>query len=174
MIGKLDRTDFLIPPFALFYFYLVFAAAFGLGFNRIQFTPDLLPGDITGGYVFDMRGKRVHQLDVSLDPAVTIRGTVLGPDHRPAKGVEVFHPPDPGYGGVALDTLYHYDDAGELTATVGSTIAASCGSSGSVANTKLPTGSTRSRSGGNAPSTYAFTAASTSRARTSPRVVRTV
>lgn len=28
--GKLDKTDFLIPPFALFYFYLVFAAAFGL------------------------------------------------------------------------------------------------------------------------------------------------
>ena len=26
--GKIDRTDFLIPPFALFYFYLVFAAAF--------------------------------------------------------------------------------------------------------------------------------------------------
>ncbi len=28
--GKLDKTDFLIPPFALFYFYLVFAAAFDL------------------------------------------------------------------------------------------------------------------------------------------------
>jgi protein-S-isoprenylcysteine O-methyltransferase Ste14 len=28
--GRLDRTDFLIPPFALFYFYLVFAAAFHL------------------------------------------------------------------------------------------------------------------------------------------------
>jgi len=28
--GKLDKSDFLIPPFALFYFYLVFAAAFGL------------------------------------------------------------------------------------------------------------------------------------------------
>ncbi len=28
--GKLDKTDFLIPPFALFYFYLVFAAAFNL------------------------------------------------------------------------------------------------------------------------------------------------
>ena len=27
--GKLDRTDFFIPPFALFYFYLVFAHAFG-------------------------------------------------------------------------------------------------------------------------------------------------
>ena len=26
--GKTDKTDFLIPPFALFYFYLVFAAAF--------------------------------------------------------------------------------------------------------------------------------------------------
>ncbi|MGA2491169.1 MAG: isoprenylcysteine carboxylmethyltransferase family protein [Anaerolineales bacterium] len=28
--GKIDKTDFLIPPFALFYFYLVFAAAFHL------------------------------------------------------------------------------------------------------------------------------------------------
>src|SRR5215217_4657741 len=28
--GKLDRADFLIPPFALFYFYLVFAHAFEL------------------------------------------------------------------------------------------------------------------------------------------------
>jgi MoxR-like ATPase len=30
-----------------------FAQALGLNFKRIQFTPDLLPGDITGGYVFD-------------------------------------------------------------------------------------------------------------------------
>ena len=30
-----------------------FASALGLEFKRIQFTPDLLPGDITGGYVFD-------------------------------------------------------------------------------------------------------------------------
>lgn len=30
-----------------------FAAALGLQFKRIQFTPDLLPGDITGGYIFD-------------------------------------------------------------------------------------------------------------------------
>jgi len=27
--GQLDKTDFLIPPFALFYFYTIFAAAFG-------------------------------------------------------------------------------------------------------------------------------------------------
>jgi MoxR-like ATPase len=30
-----------------------FAQALGMGFKRLQFTPDLLPGDITGGYVFD-------------------------------------------------------------------------------------------------------------------------
>jgi MoxR-like ATPase len=30
-----------------------FSAALGMSFKRIQFTPDLLPGDITGGYVFD-------------------------------------------------------------------------------------------------------------------------
>ncbi len=28
--GKTHKTDFLIPPFALFYFYLIFAAAFNL------------------------------------------------------------------------------------------------------------------------------------------------
>lgn len=28
--GEIDKKDFLIPPFALFYFYLVFAAAFHL------------------------------------------------------------------------------------------------------------------------------------------------
>lgn len=28
--GKIDRKDFLIPPFALVYFYIVFARAFGL------------------------------------------------------------------------------------------------------------------------------------------------
>jgi MoxR-like ATPase len=30
-----------------------FASALGLDFKRIQFTPDLLPGDITGGYIYD-------------------------------------------------------------------------------------------------------------------------
>src|SRR5512144_2469834 len=32
-----------------------FAATLGLQFRRVQFTPDLLPADITGGYVFDNR-----------------------------------------------------------------------------------------------------------------------
>ena len=30
-----------------------FATVLGLGFRRIQFTPDLLPGDITGGYILN-------------------------------------------------------------------------------------------------------------------------
>ena len=30
-----------------------FATALGLDFKRIQFTPDLLPGDITGGYILN-------------------------------------------------------------------------------------------------------------------------
>ncbi len=38
-----------------------FATALGLGFKRIQFTPDLLPGDITGGYVFN-RTKNTFEL----------------------------------------------------------------------------------------------------------------
>ncbi|MCJ7433680.1 MAG: MoxR family ATPase [Anaerolineales bacterium] len=30
-----------------------FSTALGLDFKRIQFTPDLLPGDITGGYIYN-------------------------------------------------------------------------------------------------------------------------
>jgi protein-S-isoprenylcysteine O-methyltransferase Ste14 len=36
--GKTDKSDFLIPPFALFYFYLIFAHAFSLPtVNRQEF-----------------------------------------------------------------------------------------------------------------------------------------
>jgi MoxR-like ATPase len=35
-----------------------FATALGLDFKRIQFTPDLLPGDITGGYAYDAAESR--------------------------------------------------------------------------------------------------------------------
>jgi MoxR-like ATPase len=38
-----------------------FATTLGLEFKRIQFTPDLLPGDITGGYVYD-RGRSQFEL----------------------------------------------------------------------------------------------------------------
>jgi MoxR-like ATPase len=37
------------------------ATALGLDFKRIQFTPDLLPGDITGSYVFD-RSQNMFEL----------------------------------------------------------------------------------------------------------------
>jgi protein-S-isoprenylcysteine O-methyltransferase Ste14 len=38
--GRIDRKDFLIPPFALFYFYCVFAAAFHFpGPSTQQFLP---------------------------------------------------------------------------------------------------------------------------------------
>ncbi len=32
-----------------------FARVLGMDFKRIQFTPDLLPGDISGGFIFDSR-----------------------------------------------------------------------------------------------------------------------
>ena len=35
-----------------------FATVLGLDFKRIQFTPDLLPGDITGGYIFNRVANR--------------------------------------------------------------------------------------------------------------------
>ena len=35
-----------------------FARTLGLTFKRIQFTPDLLPGDITGSYIYDRRANR--------------------------------------------------------------------------------------------------------------------
>ena len=35
-----------------------FAAVLGLDFKRLQFTPDLLPGDITGGYVYNRAENR--------------------------------------------------------------------------------------------------------------------
>ncbi|HTU55790.1 MAG TPA: AAA family ATPase [Acetobacteraceae bacterium] len=31
------------------------AAALGLSFRRVQFTPDLLPADLTGSFIFDQR-----------------------------------------------------------------------------------------------------------------------
>jgi len=35
-----------------------FATVLGLDFKRLQFTPDLLPGDITGGYVYNRADNR--------------------------------------------------------------------------------------------------------------------
>ena len=45
-----------------------FASTLGLGFKRIQFTPDLLPGDITGGYVFN---RTRNKFDLRRGPVFT-------------------------------------------------------------------------------------------------------
>jgi protein-S-isoprenylcysteine O-methyltransferase Ste14 len=42
--GQIDKTDFLIPPVMLFYFYLVFAAAFG--WPSVVRRPFFYPGPI--------------------------------------------------------------------------------------------------------------------------------
>lgn len=45
-----------------------FAATLGLTFKRIQFTPDLLPADITGGYVFN---RSTNQFELRQGPVFT-------------------------------------------------------------------------------------------------------
>ena len=47
-LGKIDRKDYLIPPFALFYFYLIFAAAFRLPSVSAQVFFDSAPVAWTG------------------------------------------------------------------------------------------------------------------------------
>lgn len=42
-----------------------FATALGLDFKRIQFTPDLMPGDITGGYIFN---RNTNQFELRKGP----------------------------------------------------------------------------------------------------------
>mgnify|MGYP006282183699 CR=1 FL=1 len=42
-----------------------FATALGLEFRRIQFTPDLLPGDITGGYIYN---RSQHRFELRKGP----------------------------------------------------------------------------------------------------------
>ena len=37
-----------------------FAATLGLSFDRTQFTPDPLPGDITGAHVFDEKTREFN------------------------------------------------------------------------------------------------------------------
>jgi MoxR-like ATPase len=54
--GHILLEDF--PGLAKTLIALCFAKTLGIDFNRIQFTPDLLPGDITGGFIYDQREAR--------------------------------------------------------------------------------------------------------------------
>ncbi len=58
MVALLSDGHILIedyPGLAKTLMAKAFAAALGLDFKRVQFTPDLLPADITGTYIFDRR-----------------------------------------------------------------------------------------------------------------------
>jgi MoxR-like ATPase len=58
LIGILARGHVLledVPGLAKTLIARSFARALGITFNRIQFTPDLLPADITGSYIYDQR-----------------------------------------------------------------------------------------------------------------------
>ena len=45
-----------------------FAQALGIGFRRLQFTPDLLPADVTGSFLYD---QRTHDFTFRAGPLFT-------------------------------------------------------------------------------------------------------
>ncbi|HTJ33457.1 MAG TPA: AAA family ATPase, partial [Dactylosporangium sp.] len=45
-----------------------FAQALGIGFRRLQFTPDLLPADVTGSFLYDQRN---HEFTFRAGPVFT-------------------------------------------------------------------------------------------------------
>jgi MoxR-like ATPase len=58
LIGMLSRGHILLEDFPGLAQTLIarsFAQVLGMSFNRIQFTPDLLPSDITGSSLYDQR-----------------------------------------------------------------------------------------------------------------------
>jgi MoxR-like ATPase len=61
LLGILSGGHILVedfPGLAKTLIAICFAKTLGIDFNRIQFTPDLLPGDITGGFIYDQRASR--------------------------------------------------------------------------------------------------------------------
>jgi len=58
LLGLYSRGNILIedfPGLAKTLIARLIAQVTGLSFKRIQFTPDLLPGDITGGYIYNQK-----------------------------------------------------------------------------------------------------------------------
>jgi MoxR-like ATPase len=56
------------------------ATALGLEFSRIQFTPDLLPADVTGSYVFNERDREILDRRAERDSGTPTAWQVLTPE----------------------------------------------------------------------------------------------
>ena len=85
--GNLDKTDFLIPPFALFYFYTVFAAAFNLPlFSTREFLQS--EGIAWGGVVLSFVGVSLLLLSlVSFGKSFRVGIDVDHPDRLVTTGI---------------------------------------------------------------------------------------
>jgi protein-S-isoprenylcysteine O-methyltransferase Ste14 len=85
--GNLDKTDFLIPPFALFYFYTVFAAAFNLPlFSTREFFQS--EGIGWGGVVLCFVGVSLLPLSfISFGKSFRVGIDVDHPDRLVTKGI---------------------------------------------------------------------------------------
>src|SRR5258708_33303474 len=71
MAGVLANGHILIedyPGLAKTLIARLVAATLGLGFKRIQFTPDLLPSDIPASFLYDQRQARLHFRPAPLFP----------------------------------------------------------------------------------------------------------
>jgi MoxR-like ATPase len=71
-----------VPGIAKTTLVKAFSQTLGCGYRRIQFTPDLLPSDITGTYVLDMRSN-----EFTLRPGPVFTNVLLGDEinRAPAK-----------------------------------------------------------------------------------------
>jgi len=85
--GKLDPTDFLIPPFALFYFFVVFAGAFG---SSSAFAPLLFQSPVLAwlGVAFCIAGLVVFVASlVSFGKSFRVGIDVEHPDQLITSGI---------------------------------------------------------------------------------------
>src|SRR5580692_8247071 len=77
LVALLARGHVLIegyPGVAKTTLVKAFSATLGCHFRRVQFTPDLLPSDITGTYILDMRTNQSALLEAMQEQQVTIEG----------------------------------------------------------------------------------------------------
>ena len=88
--GKLDKTDFLIPPFVLFYFYLVFASAFGLStLGELEFDQSEIIDRVGVGFCLTGLGLIVWSL-VSFGQSFRVGIDTETPDKLVTTGVFAF------------------------------------------------------------------------------------